>query len=77
MLIQIRNDILVISFFFIYYKKCEEKESKWKRDIKTGTKKLYLQFYKEIMEVMETLQDDTNIKGKNEYNISILLLPRL
>jgi hypothetical protein len=37
---------------------------KWDKDIRTGTKKLYVQFYKEIQEIMETLQDDKNIEGK-------------
>lgn len=37
---------------------------KWNKDVRTGTKKLYLQFFKEIQEVMETLQDDKIIEGK-------------
>lgn len=41
----------------------EEKEHKWKKDIKNGTKALYIQFYKEIVEVSDTLQDTRNIEG--------------
>jgi hypothetical protein len=44
--------------------KSEEKNIKWNKDIRTGTNKLYLQFLKEIQEVMETLQDDKNIESK-------------
>lgn len=41
----------------------EEKEHKWKKDIKNSTKALYIQFYKEIVEVSDTLQDTRNIEG--------------
>lgn len=39
------------------------KEHKSKKDIKNGTKALYIQFYKEIVEVSDTLQDTRNIEG--------------
>lgn len=41
----------------------EEIENKWKKDIKNGTKALNTQFYKEIVEVSDTLQDTRNIEG--------------
>lgn len=59
----------------------EEKENKWKKSIKNGTKALYIQFYKEIVEVSDTLQDTRNIEGdilshnNNIYFCNYRILP--
>ncbi|XP_062621416.1 uncharacterized protein LOC134283013 [Saccostrea cucullata] len=40
----------------------EQNRLKWIKEIKTGTKKLYVQFYKELLELVDSLQDVRDVQ---------------
>lgn len=48
---------------FFFLKKGEDRSVQWKRHIKNGGTKLYINFYKELLEVVESLLDVMKDEG--------------
>lgn len=48
---------------FFFLKKGKDRSVQWKRHIKNGGKKLYINFYKELLEVVESLLDVMKDEG--------------
>lgn len=52
-----------VLLYVFFLKKGEDRSVQWKRHIKNGGTKLYINFYKELLEVVESLLDVMKDEG--------------